>query len=474
MDRLLSEIAGYLRDLRRTSLGAWRTFFFAPADPTALGLMRVAVGALLLWNVAVLGPDLYDYLGSDGWIGPEALRAYLAQHSPWAWSFWIWVPDRWLPIAWAACLVALALYTVGLWSRVTAALAWAIAVSLIRRAPVALFGFDHMISTWALYLAAFGASGQAVSLDRFLARLRAIKRAQARPGQRRPGQTRELSGVPAASVTANLSLRMLQLHLVLIYGSAGLSKLMGPEWWDGTAMQMIILTPEFRRFDLTWAFAYPGLLSLATHGGLLLELSYPVLIWIPKLRPVLLASVVLLHAGIDLTLGLTEFGLAMIAANLAFVSGPWLRRLVTGDLQPAGCLRFAHGSPRGQTLATLALAADPDRVLLVDDTDRSTSAAPPLGVRDSARDQTFALVGADGRTSSGYDAMLTVARWLPLFWPVALLGRLPGLRTIFRGLFLRLTRDTALHRTSGRINGGRSPRAGLEQPLDLVGSPPTR
>ena len=163
MRRLLSEPARYLKDLGLGALHAWVQFFFTPADPTPLGLVRVVVGALLFWNVAVLGLDLHDYLGSEGWIGPEAVRQYLAEQSPWAWSFWLWVPDRWLPVAWAGCLVVTALFTVGLGTRVTAVLAWAIAVSTVRRAPVALFGFDHMVATWVFYLAAFGASGQAVS-----------------------------------------------------------------------------------------------------------------------------------------------------------------------------------------------------------------------------------------------------------------------------------------------------------------------
>ena len=128
---------------------------------------------------------------------------------------------------------------------------------------------------------------------------------------------------------------MLQLHLAMIYGSAGLSKLMGPEWWNGTAMEMIVLTPEFRRFDLIWLFRYPTQLALATHFGLLLEIVYPVLIWFRKLRPLVITSVVFLHVGIDLMLGLTEFGLAMIVANITFMSGFWLRGLVTGIQQPS-------------------------------------------------------------------------------------------------------------------------------------------
>lgn len=355
MRRLLSEPWDYLKDLGSSTLRAWRGFFFTPADPTPLGLIRAVVGVLLFWDLAVLGLDLKDFLGSDGWIGPESVRGYLAEYSPWGWSFWLWVPDRWLPLAWGVCLVIAALFAVGLGSRVVAILAWAIAVSTVRRAPVALFGFDHMLSTWAFYLAASGASGQAVSLDRYRARRRALQRGDDR--------TADLA---APTVSANLGLRMIQLHLVLIYGSAGFAKLMGPEWWNGTALEMIMLTPEFRRFDLTWLSAYPALLALATHGGLLLEISYPVLIWVRKLRPLLLVAIALMHLGNDLLLGLTEFGLAMIAANLAFASGPWLRSLATGRPTPpggeessihAGGARRDARQARGQAVAPVPAAA---------------------------------------------------------------------------------------------------------------------
>ena len=104
-------------------------------------------------------------------------------------------------------------------------LAWAIVVSTARRVPIALFGFDQALSTWLLYLAVSGASGQAVSLDRFLARWkrgpgRGRAAAARRPLGRRPG-------APVPTVSANLALRLIQLHLALIYGMAGLAKLQG-------------------------------------------------------------------------------------------------------------------------------------------------------------------------------------------------------------------------------------------------------
>ena len=318
MRRLLTAIPAYFAGLAATTARAWGAFFFAPADPTPLGAIRIAVGLLLTWSLAITGLDLRASLGSDGWADPAAVREFLFgvpegagagyARAPWAWSFWFLVPDGLLPAAWAACLVVLVLFTLGLGGRVTAALAWAIAVSTTRRAPVLVFGFDNVVATWALYLAASGAGGRALSLDRLLARRRG--RADA-------------AGPPAPSIPANLGLRLIQLHLVLIYGAAGLAKLRGEPWWDGTAMQMILLISEFRRFDLTWLIAYPGFLALATHGALALELFYPVLIWVRPLRPLVLVAAALMHAGIDLTLGLTEFGLAMLAGNLAFVPGEW-------------------------------------------------------------------------------------------------------------------------------------------------------
>jgi hypothetical protein len=324
--RLLKEIADYFVDLGRSAIRDWDRIFFTPADPIMVGLLRILLGTLLFWDMAVLGFDLHDFLGSDGWISVEAARHYLGDWAPGAWSFWLYVPDRWLAAVWAACLVVVAFFTIGYASRLTSVLAWAVALSTVRRAPAALFGFDYMIATWTFYLAAFGASGHALSVDRFLA----VRRS--RSADRTPTAAREK---PAASVSANLTVRLIQLHLCLIYGSAGLSKLMAMEWWNGTAMEMIILTPEFRRIDLVWLAAYPLLLNLATHCGLLLEIAYPVLIWNAKLRPLIITSAVVLHLGIDLILGLTEFGLTMIAANLAFVSGAWVRHLVIDARQPS-------------------------------------------------------------------------------------------------------------------------------------------
>ncbi|MFO0951064.1 MAG: DCC1-like thiol-disulfide oxidoreductase family protein [Isosphaeraceae bacterium] len=436
MRRFVTAPFRYLAELARETARGWNRFFFTPADPTSLGLMRVVVGAILFWNLLNLGWDLHDYLGSDGWIDPAAVRQYDAGH-PLRWSFWGLVPDSLLRPTWVICLVVLGLYTAGLYSRVTAVLAWVIVVSWVRRAPVALFGFDQAVSTLTLYLAVTGASGQAVSLDRFLSRWRFARGKLVPP--RNPGDQRPRvplpPGAPVPTISANLALRLIQLHFCLIYGMAGLAKLQGGAWWGGMAIWGMLASAEFRVVDFNWLVLYPVLLNVLTHTALALEIGYPALIWVRPLRPLILALVVVLHVGIALSApGLTEFALAMIAGNLAFVSGGWLRSLATGvdPSEPAVTVLYDGGCPRCRASIALLSAADPDRVVdPVDLTRVDVSTVHPSLTREVCM-RAMHLVSADGRVCSGYDAVVGLARCLPMFWPAALFGSLPGVTWVGR------------------------------------------
>jgi hypothetical protein len=408
------QVRDYVAGLVGGLVRGWDAFFFTPADPTPLGLIRVATGLLLLWSVGVLGLDLRAFLGSGGWVDPAVHRQVMAEQTPWAWSFWFWVPDGWLVAAWVACLLTLLLFTVGLFSRVTAVLSWVIVVATARRAPVTLFGFDQIISTWALYLAATGASGQAVSLDRFLARWRRARAEVAR--RRRDGAPLDGAvppGTPAPTVSANLGLRLIQLHLALIYGTAGLAKLQGPAWWEGTVFAMLLGNAEFRPFDMSWLAAYPYLLNLATHASLVIELTYPVLVWDRRLRPLWLALAGSLHVGIAVQMGLYEFALAMIAGNLAFASGPWLRGLVAGPRPPSARVLYDGACPRCRASMAWPARPTPTGSSSGIDLNAVDPAAVHPSLTRSACLRAMHLVRADGRVDRGYDAVLTLARGSP-------------------------------------------------------------
>jgi hypothetical protein len=237
-------------------------------------------------------------------------------------------------VAHIAALVVFALLTIGLFTRVVSILAWLLTVSYAHRVmPAALFGLDDINAMLAMYLM-IGPSGAAFSVDRWLARRASLLASRAGQGgadarggtshavgsQTEPGNERD-----AGSIAANIAIRLMQLHLCVIYLFSGLGKAMGETWWDGSAMWLAVANYEYQSIDLTWLAAWPAVLSFFAHVTVAWELSYPALVWPRLTRPLVVAMSIPIHLGIAFLLGMMTFGLAMIIANLAFVS-PWIIR----------------------------------------------------------------------------------------------------------------------------------------------------
>ncbi len=286
----------------------WNRFWFTPADPATLGLIRILAGGMLFYTHLVWGLALSDFLGDHGWLSREAVLSVKAPYS-WSYLWWIESPAL-LWTAHVAALVVLALLTVGLYSRLMSVLAFIITVSYVGRAQGALFGLDQINLMLSMYLMV-GPSGAAYSLDRLWRRRGDASHSPARP-----------------SIAANIAIRLIQVHLCIIYFYAGTAKLMGPAWWDGTAMWKAIASLEYQSLDMTWLAHWPLTLNLLTHLAVFWELSYCALIWPRTTRPVMLTLAVPLHLGIAFCLGMITFGVVMLIANLAFVPPQWVRRLL--------------------------------------------------------------------------------------------------------------------------------------------------
>jgi hypothetical protein len=261
---------------------------------------------MLLYTHAVWGLALDDFFSPTGWLSAPLVRAL--QREDFAYSFWWWIPPSWRWPAYAVSMLILALYTLGLATRLTSILALAVTISFAYRVPAALFGLDQINALLTLYLA-IGPSGQALSLDRWLARRRLSKDA--------PG--------PAPSARANLALRLIQVHMCVIYFFAGIAKLQGPAWWSGEAMWRAFANLEYQSADMTWLAWHPWFLNLITHISILWEISFCVLIWLPRWRPLMLAGAVVLHLGIGACLGMWTFGLIMLVGCASFLPSELVR-----------------------------------------------------------------------------------------------------------------------------------------------------
>jgi hypothetical protein len=80
--------------------------------------------------------------------------------------------------------------------------------------------------------------------------------------------------------------------------------------------------------DLTGLAWHPLAVNVLTLATLWWEIAYAAIVWPRLTRRVAIAMAVPVHLGIGLAMGMMEFGLAMLTANMAFMPAPVLRRLL--------------------------------------------------------------------------------------------------------------------------------------------------
>lgn len=291
---------------------AWNTFWFTPADPLPLAVVRICTGLLLTWSCIVWLLDPDAFFGDRGWLAPT--EVWRMNDQPWQWSLHFAMPGpNGARVLAAVSLVAAVLLTLGLATPIAAVVSLLALVSAANRAPLSTFGLDDTLGMLLIGLAV-GPSGARLSLDERLLGA---------------GQ-----GSGAPSVRANVALRILQVHLCVVYFFSGCGKLFGASWWEGTAIWGAAANVQYRTIDLTWLAWHPLVINALTLGTLFWEVGYAALVWPRLTRRVFLAMAVMVHLGIGLAMGMMEFGLAMITANLAFVPAASWRRLLPHFLFP--------------------------------------------------------------------------------------------------------------------------------------------
>jgi len=299
----------YVRDLTSWLIDGWNRFWFTASDPATLCAIRIMAGAMLFYTHLVWSIGLEDFFLPTGWISADA--ASVAQPDPYAWSYFWWISSP--GTLWAvhiAALVVFFLLTIGLFSRTMSVLSFLAAVSYVNRVPGAQFGLDQINLMLAMYLMV-GPCGDRYSLDRLLA-------------------DRDAGDKPAVvpTISANIAIRLIQLHMCVIYFFAGLSKLGGRTWWWGDAFWGAVANQEYQSWDLTWLAHTPLLVAVLTHVTVFWELSFCALVWPAKLRPAILAVAIPLHLGIAFGMGMITFGLIMLVGCFSFVSPSLVRILI--------------------------------------------------------------------------------------------------------------------------------------------------
>jgi hypothetical protein len=199
-------------------------------------------------------------------------------------------------------------FTIGFFTRTSAALTFITFLALHHRNPVILNGGDSFCRI-AIFFMIFAPAGAMYSVDRWM-RVRSGKE-KGEPALREPWAQ-----------------RLIQLQLAFVYLYTFAWKAAGPMWLDGTAVYYTSRLVEFWRFPVPYVFEHMWTIKLWTWGTLAVELSLALLVWIKELRyPVLLLGV-LLHLGIEYSMNIPLFGFIMIFAYMTYVDGTDLERVL--------------------------------------------------------------------------------------------------------------------------------------------------
>ncbi|MFO0842909.1 MAG: hypothetical protein U0797_11015 [Gemmataceae bacterium] len=329
----------------------WDAFWFTPADPATLSLMRVFCGLVVFYVHLTYSWGLLGYVGPDAWLN-QSVADYIQKELPvyalpWNWTdgpaeiaqgSWYWSvfyhvhSPGWIVAFHVLFLVAPLMFAAGLLTRVFGVITWIGAMSYCQRAANTVFGLDTMMMIALAYLN-LGPCGARYSLDSWLARRRAARRGEPAPEV-------------APSYAANFAIRLTQIHFCVIYLATGTSKLLGATWWAGTSLNLVLLNSAFAPLDqapyyqlmkwlagsrLVWEVAMTATIVYT----LALEIAFPFLVWNVRLRWLMICCSVLLHTGIGLCMGLVSFSLMMMVMVLSFVP-PETVRSILGWLASVG------------------------------------------------------------------------------------------------------------------------------------------
>lgn len=113
--------------------------------------------------------------------------------------------------------------------------------------------------------------------------------------------------------------RLFQIHLSILYFFSGLGKVIGFNWWNGESIWKAINLPlanQDFQFDFSFLGNNPILLIIIGWTTIIIEMAYPLFIWIKQTRTLWLFLTIALHLGIAVVLNLYFFSTMMIIWNL--------------------------------------------------------------------------------------------------------------------------------------------------------------
>ena len=309
-------------------IASWVKFWFTPVDPVGLVALRVLGGLLFLLWLLPFAAEPEALFGLGGWFDEQAYRdtARVPELPPhlfsWSALYLCGTNPMVVRLVYWLAVAVIALFSVGLWSRVTGVLTWIIVVSFTAN-PATAYDADPLLRMLAFYLMighlfiGWGKSRQLLALPFLRSKSRSFERPLF---------------APSGSVTANLALRLFQVHFAIAMLANGLVKLQIKEWWNGLAFWFYLHPPYHETFEelksvAPYADTYFWFYSLAGYAVLAWLIGFPAFAWSRLGRPILLGGGVLALLTIVFVLQLPLLGPIVLIGCLSYLTPAEWRRL---------------------------------------------------------------------------------------------------------------------------------------------------
>jgi hypothetical protein len=289
----------------------WLNFWFSPFSLAQLALMRIGVGLIALYLLFVTSFDLDVHFGPGGWADSGAVRAL----DPFAWPYsalnWFGTPFWTWAVHLLAILVTLA-FMAGVHPFWNGAAWLFLAFSYAHRNPGVVTGLDTLLWLAVFYLALTPCGRMFGAMD------------DTEFGRQGYRTAPDSGGGPHWE---GFAVRMLQVHVAILYFQGGLEKL-NPEWLAGSAFWNPRLVETGLPAGQGLLRAVPQGSAVFIYGAILFQLFFPVLVWLRQFRYPMLGLAVVFHAAVAALWGKAPQHLLMLVLLLAFVRPPHLERFI--------------------------------------------------------------------------------------------------------------------------------------------------
>jgi hypothetical protein len=274
------------------------SWFTTPGSTVPLARFRILIAIFCMIKMLVVQREFLDIYGQYGLVQWAITRANLYPGLVHLGDIAIWLSRVGLSANQTVYLiegiyfVALAGLGLGFATRWMAIIAWFINFLWMQAGGGLIYGMD-IFTHIALFYCMIMPVGKALSLDAVIKKI-----------------------PPGLSVAAGVTRKVLQIQMCIVYFSAGVEKALGIQWWNGDAIWRSLMLPVFHHYDVTWMARVPIVPMAIGWSTIVIELAYPIFVWIPKFRKTWIVLTIAMHLGIGIFLGMWLFAAIMTLLNI--------------------------------------------------------------------------------------------------------------------------------------------------------------